>query len=352
MLRLPRYTDRDLAVLLWTMIPFSVLLNVIMFGRGFLSNWLLLFLATPITFLILGATFLFYGHIAVILRHRFPADEEFFKRTMVLIFLYLTMSALVLLLIFSINNWLGWLDAESRGDSFMWAYVITGILNIFLTFLNEGIYRFESWKKNLAETEQLKMTYKQSQLIGLKSQINPHFLFNSLNSLSGLIQEDTDKAERFLDEMSKVYRYMLRNDEEQLVTLRTEIPFILSYFSLLKSRYGAAVELEMTINENDKDKFIPPLSLQVIIENAIFQNKTSKTSPLKMRIESSGESTLFVRNNIQKRLISDTGDQESGLDNLIRKYQLMGAQALEIHDTGEERTIVLPLIDQVQEGVL
>jgi LytS/YehU family sensor histidine kinase len=323
-----------------------------MFGKAFLFNWQLIVLSAPITFFILGSTFLFYNHIAVFLRQRFPADGEFFKRTMVLIFLYLTMSALVLLLIFSINNWLGWLDSESRGDSFMWAYVVTGILNIFVTFLNEGIYRFESWKKNLAETEQLKMTYKQSQLIGLKSQINPHFLFNSLNSLSGLIQEDTDKAEKFLDEMSKVYRYMLRNDEEQLVTLRTEIPFILSYFSLLKSRYGAAVELHMMIDEKDKEKFIPPLSLQVLLENAIFHNKTSKTSPLKMRIESSGKGSLHVRNNIQKKIITDTTDQETGLDNLIKKYQLMGEKALEINDTGEERNVILPLIEKVQEGAL
>ena len=82
--------------------------------------------------------------------------------------------------------------------------------------MNEGIYRFESWKTNLEETEKLKLTYKQSQLIGLKSQVNPHFLFNSLNSLSGLIQEDKERAEKFLDEMSKVYRYLLRNNEDGL----------------------------------------------------------------------------------------------------------------------------------------
>jgi LytS/YehU family sensor histidine kinase len=271
---------------------------------------------------------------------------------MVLIFLYLTMSALILLVLFTINIWIGLNEQGTGGNSFTWAYVVTGILNIFLTFLNEGIYRFESWKKNLAETDQLKMTYKQSQLIGLKSQINPHFLFNSLNSLSGLIQEDTDKAEKFLDEMSKVYRYMLRNDEEQLVTLRTEIPFIFSYFSLLKSRYGAAVELHIDITETDKDKFIPPLSLQVIIENALFQNKTSKTSPLKMRIETSGEGSLLVSNNLQKKFLTETTDQETGLDNLIKKYQLMGQKPVEIHETGEQRVIILPLIDKTQEVVV
>ncbi len=352
MLRLPRYTNRDLAVLLWTMIPFSVLLNFVMYGTEYVQTWLLFLLATPITFTILAGGFILYGHIAVLMRQRFPNDEDFFKRTMVLIFLYLTTSALILLFIFSINYWIGLMDKATTGNSFMWAYVFTGILNIFLTFLNEGIHRFESWKKNLEETEQLKMTYKQSQLIGLKSQINPHFLFNSLNSLSGLIQEDTDKAEKFLDEMSKVYRYMLRNDEEQLVTLRTEIPFIFSYFSLLKSRYGSAVELHIDINDEDKEKFIPPLSLQVIMENAIFQNKTVKNSPLRMSIRSSGNDSLLVSNNLQKKITSESFDQESGLDNLIRKYQLMAEKPVEIHDTGEMRTIVLPLISKVGEGVV
>jgi len=349
MLRLPRYTDRDLAVLLWTMIPFSVLLNFIMFGSEYWENGVLLLVATPLSFLILSASFILFGHIAVILRQRFPGDEDFFKRTMVLIFLYLTISALILTMLFGLYNWIGLHETRSTGNSLTWAYVVTGILNIFLTFLNEGIYRFESWKRNLAETEQLKMTYKQSQLLGLKSQINPHFLFNSLNSLSGLIQEDTEKAEKFLDEMSKVYRYMLRNDEEQLVSLRTEIPFIFSYFSLLKSRYGPAVELHISLTEEDKDKFIPPLSLQVILENAIFQNKTSKSSPLKMRIESSGNGTLRVSNNLQKKILSETTEQETGLDNLIKKYSLMGAEPVEIHESGSERTIILPLISKIRE---
>lgn len=352
MFKLPRYTDRDLAVLLWTMIPFTLVLNFIMFGDSYVRDWVILSLATPITFVILAASFILYGHIAVIMRTRFPADDDFFKRTMTLIALYLTISALVLLLIFSVHNWIGLLDSSSTGNAFMWAYVVTGILNIFLTFLNEAIHRFESWKKNLQETEQLKMTYKQSQLIGLKSQINPHFLFNSLNSLSGLIQEDTAKAEKFLDEMSKVYRYMLRTDEEQLVSLRTEIPFVLSYFSLLKSRYGSAIELDMRIDEEDKDKFIPPLSLQVILENAIFQNKTGKDFPLQLSITSAGDGSLKVCNNIQKKIITESNDYESGLDNLIRKYQLMGERAVEIHEEEGTREIILPLIVKEKEGVI
>ena len=156
-------------------------------------------------------------------------------------------------------------------------------------------------------------------MIGLKSQVNPHFLFNSLNSLSGLIQEDTEKAEKFLDEMSKVYRYMLRNDEDPLVKLSTEIQFISSYFSLLKARYCDAVELNVNVSEADKEKMLPPLSLQVIVENALYQNKTSKRSPLSISIESGKENTMLIKNNVQRKIITETGDQETGLDNLYEK---------------------------------
>ena len=343
MLKLPRYTTRDLSILLWTMTPFSILLNIIIFGTAYFSSLGLFLIATPCTFAIMAVSYILYGNIGVTFRQRFPGDERFLKRTMILILLFLVISALVISGIYKMYNWLGVLDTNDD-ENFTWAYVCTGILNIFLTFLNEGIYRFENWKANLKETEQLKIAYKQSQLIGLKSQVNPHFLFNSLNSLSGLIQEDTEQAEKFLDEMSKVYRYMLRNDEEQLVPLSTEIQFIQSYFSLLKARYCEAVELEINVDDSDREKMLPQLSLQVIIENALYQNKTSKHSPLRITVASGKENSIIVKNNVQRKLITETADQETGLDNLVKKYQLMSSQAVEIFECGTERKIVLPLI--------
>jgi sensor histidine kinase YesM len=119
------------------------------------------------------------------------------------------------------------------------------------------------------------------QLLGLKSQINPHFLFNSLNSLSSLIDESSEDAEKFLDEMTKVYRYMLRN-EELLVPLEKEMQFIRSYYALLKARYGNGIQLEIDINEACWQALLPPLSLQVIIENAFTQNIVAKNTPLKI----------------------------------------------------------------------
>jgi len=349
MLKLPRYTNRDLSIMLWTMVPFSILLNIIIFGRDYFSSGKVFFIATPATLLVMLVSFIMYGHIAVTFRQRFPGDDNFIKRTVILIFLFLIISALIIFGLYKIYNTIGVLGDSREENNFTWAYISTGILNIFLTFLHEGIYRFENWKANLKETEDLKVTYKQSQLIGLKSQVNPHFLFNSLNSLSGLIQEDTDKAEKFLDELSKVYRYMLRNDEDPLVKLSTEVQFITSYFSLLKARYGDAVELDISVNDPDKEKSLPPLSLQVIVENALYQNKTSKGSPLKITIASGNENSIVIKNNVQRKILTETSDQETGLDNLIKKYQLMCEQPVEIHENKTERMIVLPLISKTEE---
>ena len=349
MLRLPRYTQKDRSIMLWSMIPFSILLNIIIFGREYFSSLNILLIATPVTSFIMMASFILYGNIAVTCRQRLPGDDNFLKRTIILLSLFLTISALIIFGIYRLYHGIGLLGDTREENNFTWAYISTGILNIFLTFLNEGIYRFENWKANLKETEELKMAYKQSQLIGLKSQVNPHFLFNSLNSLSGLIQEDTERAEKFLDEMSKVYRYMLRNDEDPLVKLSTELQFISSYFSLLKARYCEAVELNINVNEADTEKMLPPLSLQVIVENALYQNKTNKCSPLQVSIESGNANSVIVKNNVQRKIITETADQESGLDNLIKKYELMSGQPVEIRENGNERIIILPLINKTTE---
>jgi two-component system LytT family sensor kinase len=350
MINLPRYTRKDATILLCTVIPFVVILNSIIFSDRYFTEWRTGIIATLVGIIVIGTAFIAYGHIAVVFRHRFPSDNDFFKKTMLMILLFLLMSALLIFAMFSFYQRIGLLGNNAFESSFGWAYVATGILNIFLTFLHEGISRFEGWKAELQETEQLKMAYKQSQLIGLKSQINPHVLFNSLNSLSGLIQEDTEKAEQFLDQMSKVYRYMLRNEEEKLVTVQTEIQFINSYFSLLKARYNEAINLNVKVTESDRLKFIPPLSLQVIIENALFQNKVGKACPLSISIRSVDGNTLEVSNGLQRKVMTDTIDYEAGLDNLVKKYQLLNQPNVEILEKENDRIIILPLI--VQEGAL
>ncbi|MFN4316314.1 MAG: sensor histidine kinase [Chitinophagaceae bacterium] len=335
---------REFRTMLWSMIPYTIILNWIVFGSRFFTEARVGILGELIAFPVIGATYLFFSQIAGIFRLRLPDDSQFFKRVMLQILLYLLLSALIILGLITLYRLVGILHGP-YDSQFTWAFIFTGIINIFLTFFNEALYRFEVWKADLRETEQLKLTYKQGQLMGLKSQINPHVLFNSLNSLSGLIQEDSQKAERFLDEMSKVYRYMLRHEEESLVPLQTELQFIDSYFALLKARYNEGIDLKLEINEEDQQKLIPPLSLQVILENAIFQNKIARQHPLRIKIQSVRGNALVVTNNMQRKMITETVDYEAGLDNLVKKYQLLNQPPVDIREEASERRIRLPLIE-------
>ena len=162
---------------------------------------------------------------------------------------FIALSGAFLYALFSGYAWLHFHVDSFNKSGFMLAYICMAVLNIFLTFLHEGVARFEKWRESLLETEALKKTVKQGQLLSLKSQVNPHFLFNCLNSLSSLINEPTNEAERFLNEMTKVYSYMLRNDEDLLVPVEKELIFIESYYALLKARYGDGISISVQVSD-------------------------------------------------------------------------------------------------------
>ena len=228
-------------------------------------------------------------------------------------------------------------------SNYKWALIIGAVCNLLATSLNEGAAFFEKWRKMVDETEQLKKENLQSQLEGLKGQVNPHFLFNSLNSLSSLISDDPDKAEKFLDEMSKVYRYLLRTNEDGLTTLDAEMQFIHSYFHLLKTRYGDGLDLETIIDERYYTYQLPPLTLQMLVENAVKHNMILRDHPLKILIMTTNSGKLVVSNNLQRkdRMVSSN---KVGLTNIVNKYRLMKQEEISVRDDGKEFAVVVPLI--------
>jgi two-component system, LytTR family, sensor kinase len=347
--KLPYYTSKDYLVLTLVLLPVTLIINSVIFGTKYFSGpWYFTFttLVSAIAFVLY---FILCGSIAVQMKKRFPEESRVGTRLGFIISGLLMTTGLFLLLLFRGYEKIAFLDYRFNERGFIWAYIGLGIVNIFLTFLFEGIARFEDWKANLKETEQLRKSYRQSQLQGLKSQVNPHFLFNSLNSLSSLISEEGDEAEKFLDEMSKVYRYMLRNDEDHLVTLQEELSFLESYLHLLYARYCEGLQVCVEITEQDKGRCLPPLTLQVLIENAFTQNTISRSSPLIIRISSEKDQSIVVRNNIQPRLVTEAMDHESGLDNLVRKYELLNQPRVIIHDSSTERIVRVPLIGKEKE---
>jgi sensor histidine kinase YesM len=341
-LNIPKYTSKDIPILVASMLPMAILLNYFLYDREYFNNLKLFTWATLLTFAILGFAFITYGLVAISLRNRFPYDSQLFKRLSICISIFFLMSAVYISLILRGYDYFDFFSYEYDEPDFTKSYIAIIVINLFLTFLNEGVYRYEKFRDTVTETEQLKKEYMHSQLLGLKSQMNPHFLFNSLNTLSSLIHEDPEKAEDFLDHMSKVYRYLLRNNEEQLVNLETELNFIKSYAYLLKARHGDGLYIDVMISETSRDQMIPPLTLQMLVENVLGQNSISKNRPLHISIKLVHK-WIEVRNKLQPKM-SNTEEGWEVIDNIANKYRLLCGCDIIIREIDKERIIQLPLI--------
>lgn len=196
-----------------------------------------------------------------------------------------------------------------------------------------------------ANTQLLKVQKEnlQSQFEVLKQQVNPHFLFNSLNVLTSLIKIDPDLAESFTERLSKVYRYVLENKEKDLVSLSTELEFLNAYLFLLEIRFMKKLFIDIQIDKSYSDYLILPIAIQLIIENAIKHNTFSKAQPLKIEIFVDEKQRLNIINNLNLRETKfiSTG---VGLENINRRYALVSDQKPEFIKTAEHFIAKLPLL--------
>ena len=342
-INIPRYTSKDVPIMFGSMLILTFVINYFLFDAYF-SELDVFVWSTLITFIILVPTFLSYGIIAVSLRNRFPDDAQTARRLSICISVFLLLSAVIIALLLMGYEAVHFLGDQLSEEDYTHCYFATAIMNVFLTFLNEGVAQFERYKTTLVETEQLKKEYLQSQLLGLKSQMNPHFLFNSLNTLSSLIHEDSDKAEDFLDHMSKVYRYLLRNNDDPLVSLQTEVDMVQSYYFLLKKRHCDALTMEIDIPRQFMDTKIPPLTLQMLIENIVNQNTLTKSEPINTLI-SVTNGQIQISHNVQPKLYG-TKENEEAIDNIANKFRLLTQKEIEIIELPDKRVILLPLMEQ------
>lgn len=217
------------------------------------------------------------------------------------------------------------------------------IFTVLIVGVQEAVYYFDRLIKAEKEAEALKKENLQTQLESLKQQVSPHFLFNSLNTLSYLIGDDAKQAEKFLEELSKVYRYLLRNNEHELTDLATEMQFIRSYFHLLKTRYGDSLHLQLAIEPRYETYLLPSLTLQLLIENAVKHNIIHKTQPLTVQIITQPGGLLMVKNNLQKK-IQHIPSTQIGLANIAAKFRLLKQREITIKETENEFAVIIPLM--------
>ncbi|RAK00368.1 7TM protein involved in diverse intracellular signaling [Larkinella arboricola] len=192
--------------------------------------------------------------------------------------------------------------------------------------------------------QQLRQEMSEVQMRALQSQLNPHFLFNSLNSLSSLIVDEPAKAEQFVDEMASVYRYILQTHDFELTTLSRELNFIHSYLHLLQTRYGRGITYTIEVAADFLNDQLPPLTLQLLIENAVKHNIVSSDEPLKIYISTTEYGWLIVRNNLQRKSIDRVKSTKKGLLNILTKYKMLGQPTPTVQETADEFIVTLPLI--------
>lgn len=231
---------------------------------------------------------------------------------------------------------------ESLSDTLITNIIISSVFNLILITAMEAVLSFKRNTEISLKAERLEKEISIIRFETLKNQLNPHFLFNSLNVLSALVRKDSEKAQSFIDEFSSVYRYILEVIDRQVVTLNEELEFARSYLFLQQIRFGNALKTEISINAGKLDYLVPPLSIQLLLENALKHNKASAESPLVIRIYDDG-SRLFVRNNLQEK-IGRENSRGIGLENLKRRYLYISGELPEFRLTGSEYIAEIPLI--------
>lgn len=267
----------------------------------------------------------------------------------------LCLAALLVVLAVVIGSWHVWMEQwmgfwqadEISLFSYLYSIGMTLFFCQLIAGVYEALYYLEQWKKSVQATEALEKRNLQSQLESLKNQVTPHFLFNSLNSLSGLVEEDPKRALRFIEELSSIYRYLLQSNEKQLITLSRELEFINAYFYLLKTRFEGGLFLSIEIAPGMNEYLLPPLTLQILVENAVKHNMISESMPLHIKIYTDEGGNLIVLNNLQKRKAS-IPSSKMGLVNISAKYQLLNQPDIIIHETTAHFQVVVPLISHNQ----
>ena len=218
-------------------------------------------------------------------------------------------------------------------DFFVALVVIISVYVIKVIYQNQ---------QNRLEIQALKIENLQSQFDALKNQVSPHFLFNSLNSLKTLIRETPEVAQEYLNHLSSVLRYTLQANENKLVSLYDELQFVESYFFLIKLRFNKNITLVQNINDKLMNYKVPPLALQILIENAIKHNEISKRNSLEILVFTNDEN-LVVKNNINKKYSPEPG-AGVGLVNLSNQYMILAGKEILIKNDESNFVVEIPLL--------
>jgi len=223
-------------------------------------------------------------------------------------------------------------------------YTFGLVLTLFASLVFHAIFFYRALSDKKVKEQQIVAKTETAKYESLKSQIDPHFLFNSLNVLTSLISENPSQAEKFTTKLSKVYRYVLEQKNKDLIDLDEELLFAKTYMELLKMRFENAVTFDIPDKASNPELKIIPLSLQLLLENTIKHNVVSEDNPLKVKIvEENGY--LYITNNYNPKTVLEKGTKV-GLNNIIERYQLITLKKVSVEKIAKKFTVKLPLLTQ------
>lgn len=321
----------------------DILLNYIIYGERTFKDIYIWLLSFPLIFIIGIGSWRTHVLISNATKNKYPELNQTKIRLLIMALCIIPFMSFSVSVIFFIYDKFSILGYKFNYDDFKDGLLVGFCVNLIFETLFEADYMLEKYKESVQEKETFQQLSVAQEFDALKSQVNPHFLFNCFNTLSSLISEDKQKAEIFLNELSKVYRYLLRSNEDGLSTVENELKFIRSYFKLLKTRHGDAVQLNMQIDKRYEPYLLPSLSLQLLVENVVKHNVLSKDNPQVIDIFTTAGNKLVVNNNIRCRSVKAPSNKV-GLENIKAKYDLLMQPGFQVIQDEKNFTVVLPLI--------
>ena len=332
-----------------TALLFGAIIFIVIKGYGLLTGQIVRmdrFLLISFLFYMLYAVVLYAVNAYLFIRlDRFFGKGFFSKKRIVvggIASVVVTMAAIVLLRLIE--------EVIIHGDSItdfiateqLNFYVIPFIITVIGILFFNAFYFYKALQEQKIKEQQIIAGTANAKYESLKSQLDPHFLFNSLNVLTALIEEDADKAQDFTTALSKVYRYVLEQKDKDLVSLEEEISFAKTYISLLKMRFENAIDCEIPKQLFNPEAKIVPLSLQILLENCIKHNKITEQEPLTIRIAETANA-LCVSNNLQPKstMVNSSG---VGLQNIKERYEILSTRNITINQSKNEFKVVVPLL--------
>ncbi|NAS29924.1 histidine kinase [Flavobacteriaceae bacterium R38] len=282
--------------------------------------------------------------ILIFLRIKYPDFKDDLKR---IIFLFFAIISVTLLVDF-LGGFLTAKTFTLLGYNSTHKTILKVILPILLIIIMtmaiyEAVYYYIRLKKSIREEEQSKQIMIQAQLDTLRNQAQPHFLFNSLNTLRDIIDQDAkEDAKGFVDNLSDVYRFILESGNTNLISLQKELKFAKAYIHIQSERFGDNLKIKWNIPPDKQTALIVPMSLQLLIENAIKHNVVSKSKPLVINVETTND-YLIVRNTIRTKS-TKVASTKIGLQNIKKRYSLISEKLPIIKNDGNEFIVSLPLL--------